>query len=233
MKYCVIGRHGYLGSALEKKLGKVDSVPTEDNKVIFYFASPTHVPFEKNPAWHVHTILESFKFLLFFCKKHDIKLVFPSSALVYEKDILFTQLKREMESMFLASGVRGVGLRIFPVYGVNDGRTAIYQWCKAVKEGKRPSVYGDGTQSRDFIYIDDVVDNIIRMSGEQGIMDLGVGKRTTFNKIVNIIIKEAKSDLVPKYIKSPVGYSDGIICKEPVPTKVSIKQGIRKILKSL
>ena len=48
-QYCVIGRHGLLGSAIAARLGEVTPYPTEKTRVLFHFGSRTHPDFEANP----------------------------------------------------------------------------------------------------------------------------------------------------------------------------------------
>lgn len=235
-KFCILGRRGFLGSALEKRLGSenVSSFPTKDTKVLFNFASPVHLPFEKNPDYHINEALSGFMYLLPYCRDHGIKFVYPSSALVYEKDTVFAKFKKALEA--LASCYSNtLGLRIFPVYGPGENRTVIYQWCRDIKNGQRPVVYGDGEQKRDFIYIDDVVDSIIYMVEHQieGIFDIGSGKPISFNNIIKIINKKLSTNYSPKYVKKPKDYSEGIFCFYPVLTKVGIEEGIGKVLNEI
>lgn len=234
---CVLGHDGFIGRALTKKLAetcKVVHVPSKKCQVIYDFASPTHESFEANADYHFNTIIPRMAYLMRFCADHKIKYVYPSSALVYELDRSFKTFKEITEKMQDLFPVDSLCLRIFPVYGVGETRTAIYQWCRDIKVNKRPVVYGNGTQKRDFIYIDDVVDNIIRLSKtKKGIKDIGTGKPYTFNKIVSIINKEAKTNLKPVYVKPPAIYPKGVFCKNPYKCKVELKEGIRRVLKNL
>lgn len=234
---CVLGHNGFIGRSLTEKLIKtheVIHVPSEKCQIIYDFASPTHESFEANIDYNFNTIISRMAYLMRFCADHRIMYVYPSSALVYELDRPFKTFKEITEKMQNLFPVDCLALRIFPIYGVGEKRTVIYQWCKNIKANKQPIVYGDGSQKRDFIYIDDVVDNIIRLSKSQkGVRDLGVGKPYSFNEIVRMINKEVGSNLKPVYVKAPAIYSKGIYCKNPVACKVSLRDGIRKVLASL
>lgn len=234
---CVLGHDGFIGKALTNKLAEthqVIHVPSEKCKVIYDFASPTHESFETNIDYHFNTIIPRMAYLMRFCADHGIKYVYPSSALVYELDRSFKTFKEITEKMQSLFPADSLCLRIFPVYGVGETRTAIYQWCRDIKANKRPVVFSNGSQKRDFIYIDDVVDNIIRLSkSEKGIKDIGAGKPHTFNKIVSIINKEAKTSLKPVYIRPPAIYPKGIYCKIPSKCKVTLEEGIRRVLDDL
>lgn len=234
-KYCVLGRNGLLGSALAARLGNVSSVPTKDTRVLFHMASHTHPTFEENPAYEMAEAFASFTHLLPYCYENGILLVFPSSALVYEKDTQFSLFKKTLESMAKCYKTRSLALRIFPVYGPQESRTVISQWCRQMASVEAPTVFGDGKQSRDFIYIDDAVDQILDCVEERktGYVDIGTGTPTSFNEIIGAINAELGTAIAPSYVTRPQGYNDGVVCPSPLPTKVTVQQGIRKILASL
>jgi nucleoside-diphosphate-sugar epimerase len=227
-KYCVIGRSGFIGGALAKRLGNVTSTPTKDCDIIFDFGSPVHMPFEENPDYYFQTLLQRHLYFLSF----GVYYVWPSSALVYEeKEIAFTHFKKAMEELAKAYP-NNLGLRIFPVYGVGEHRTFISQACEAMKQGKRPEVWGDGTQERDFIYIQDVIDQIMSYIAIRsvGIRDVGAGKPTSFNSIIQTINDILGTKIEPIYKSAPKGYAKGVVCQNPIPTKNSIYDGCKKIL---
>lgn len=201
--------------------------------MLFHFGSTVHPPFEENPDYHLNEIITSFLFLLPYCRDHRIYFVYPSSALVYEKDTTFVRCKKIME-MMASCYPDTLGLRLFPVYGPGEKRTAISQWCSAMKAGKRPLVYGDGTQARDFIYIDDAVDQIMELvrRRETGVRDIGAGKPVCFNRIIEMINKVLKTSLGPRYKPRPKGYSDGIVCESPLKTRYSLEYGIKRLLEA-
>jgi len=238
MVYAIIGRHGLIGSTLAKKLEalghSISSNPSPECDAIIHLASPTHVEFDKNTDYHMGEALASFQFLLPYCKQHDILFIYASSALVYEteKKSSFRNCKMILEQMAEAYGGRTLGLRIFPVYGNGENRTVISQWCRKMKAGFPISVNGDGTQTRDFIHVDDVVDNIISAIeySRTGIMDVGPGNPVSFNEIIKEIQSQLDIEGVIKYNPAPVGYSKGIQCHNPVPCKVSLEEGIRRII---
>lgn len=228
MKTCIIGRQGFIGKALANRLGEVVSTPTRDCDIIFDFGSPVHPPFEENPDYYFKTLLPRHLYFLSF----GVYYVWASSALVYEKkEIAFTHFKKVLEETAKCYP-NNLGLRIFPVYGEGENRTAISQWCKDMKHGKRPVVYGDGTQKRDFIYIDDVINQIFALIEKRvtGLRDIGVGKPISFNDIIGKINTILGTNLQPIYKKAPKGYSDGIVCKNPGERRYTIESGLKRIL---
>jgi UDP-glucose 4-epimerase len=81
-------------------------------------------------------------------------------------------------------GLSGVSLRLGNVYGPRQdplgeaGVIAIF--CGLLREGGRPTVFGDGTQTRDYIYVGDVVAAAIAAEGSEvtGPINIGTGKET-------------------------------------------------------
>lgn len=239
----VLGGHGFIGTALVAELKKrgatITSTPTKDSVAVLHFASYTHQPFERNPAYHTHELISSFLHLLPFCADNNIPFIYPSSALVYEAPRPFYYFKKMCELMPEIYNMKALGLRIFPVYGAGEGErghpTAIAQWVKQMTKGERPNVFGDGTQKRDFIYISDVVDNILDFieNGVTGIRDIGSGNPLAFNDIIKAINEELGTTLEPIYTPIPQGYAKGILCPNPVPTKVDIHEGVRRMIAEL
>ena len=60
-------------------------------------------------------------------------------------------------------GVPSIGLRFFTVYGPRQRPDlAIHKFAKLIRDGKTISVYGDGSALRDYTYIDDIIDGVVR-----------------------------------------------------------------------
>jgi UDP-glucose 4-epimerase len=87
-------------------------------------------------------------------------------------------------------GLSGVSLRLGNVYGPRQdplgeaGVIAIF--CGLLKEGGRPTVYGDGTQTRDYIYVGDVVAAAMAAGDSEatGPINVGTGKETNVLELV-------------------------------------------------
>lgn len=244
----VLGRHGFIGSALSKRLERMGAIvspfPSIGIDFLFNFAGPTHLKFEKNVDYYVNELITEHLYCLNFCKNQAVY-VWPSSALVYETDkkTPFKNCKKAMEELQLAYPTAAVGLRIFPVYGPGEisklprYRTAIFQFVEQMLRGESPIVYGDGSQARDFIFIDDVIEGILTKAMENStnnkIVDIGTGTPISFNGIVTAINSVLRTNIRPKYVAAPGGYSKGIQCYNPVKQLFSLEDGIREIIKSL
>ncbi len=91
-----------------------------------------------------------------------------------------------------------VGLRYFNVFGPAESHkghmaSMIYQLAQQMLAGKRPRLFTDGSQTRDHVYVDDVVDCTIAAAGlngrniTPGVFNMGSGVPTTFNQIVDAL----------------------------------------------
>jgi len=91
-----------------------------------------------------------------------------------------------------------VGLRYFNVFGPGETRkgkmaSMVYQLARKMLAGERPRLFTDGTQARDQVYVDDIVDLTIAASGidgkkvTPGVYNAGSGVVTTFNQIVDAL----------------------------------------------
>lgn len=101
-----------------------------------------------------------------------------------------------------------------------------------MKQDKQPVVYGDGTQTRDFINVEDVAEQILTLESMkvQGIADVGTGNPVSFNDIIKIINEILGKNLEPIYKNAPKDYSAGIKCINPLPIKINIYDGIKGLL---
>lgn len=245
-KICVIGSHGLIGSSITAQLSlmgfEVVKYPEEDVLAVFNFSGPTHIQFENSSHFFMRETINQHISLLEFCSEKNIPYAWPSSALVYEddKDTPLKYAKLAMEDIQKAYTAPTLSCRIFPVYGPgekNKGKykTFIYQSCEQMKKGERPTIYGDGEQKRDFIYVDDLASNIVWsvIEGKTGIVDFGHGKPISFNSIINLINYKLNTNIKPIYIDYPINYSPGIYCKNPVKQHTLIEKGIENILESI
>jgi UDP-glucose 4-epimerase len=106
------------------------------------------------------------------------------------------------------------GLRFFSVYQGYGGAEAhkgeyanvIAQFADDVASGHRPTLYGDGTQTRDFTHVDDVVRGIELAADHRlnGIYNLGTGEAYSFNTVVELLNDELGTDVDPEYVENPI-----------------------------
>ncbi len=97
------------------------------------------------------------------------------------------------------TGLRHVALRFGNVYGPRqepEGEAGVIAiFSKLMLEGGQPIINGTGKQTRDFVYVDDIVGSLMVTLGEdiQGIFNVGTGKETTVNECYGIIKELTKS----------------------------------------
>lgn len=92
-------------------------------------------------------------------------------------------------------GVSGVALRLGNVYGPRQdplgeaGVIAIF--CGALKESRKPTIFGDGTQTRDYIYVGDVVAAALAAGDSEasGPINIGTGRETNVLELVEALGK--------------------------------------------
>ena len=113
-------------------------------------------------------------------------------------------------------GLETVVLRYFNVFGPYQDPTSQYsgvlaKFCRGMLDGEKPTIYGDGEQSRDFTYIDNVVyANLLaamtpadKVSGR--IMNIATGMRITLNETVEILCELTGYRGMPAYVSSRGG----------------------------
>ena len=111
-------------------------------------------------------------------------------------------------------GFETISLRYFNVFGPKQDPNSIYsavipRFIDLLLQGRPPVIFGDGEQSRDFTYIDNVVQaNLLAMSKEQlngEVVNIACGKRTSLNQLLNILKHILGSKVSPVYQGSRKG----------------------------
>ncbi|MBI4814292.1 MAG: SDR family oxidoreductase [Methanobacterium sp.] len=152
------------------------------------------------------------------------KVVFASSAAVYGDNTDFplsenTPLKSispyalskatgEMYCQLFADiyGLSTISLRYFNVFGPRQDPNSQYasvipHFISSMLNNERPVIFGDGQQSRDFIYVKHIVDANLKASQtkETGAFNIATGMSTTVNQLVDIINEVLGKDVDPIY----------------------------------
>lgn len=113
-------------------------------------------------------------------------------------------------------GLKLIGLRYFNVFGPRQSPKGAYAaviplFIQALMENKAPTIFGDGEQTRDFTFIENVVQANIKAMlttsdkawGEA--YNIGVGGRTSLNELFNILKEKSGKNFTPIYSKPRVG----------------------------
>jgi UDP-glucose 4-epimerase len=143
-------------------------------------------------------------------------------------------------------GLEYVILRLFNVYGprqsLNPYSGVITKFIDRVCKGLPPVIYGDGTQTRDFIHVLDVcraTQLSISTENVNEVYNIGSGKPLSINELANLIIRISKLELRPTYEPSrpsDIRHSYADISKAVkylgFKPSVSIEEGIEELLKT-
>lgn len=134
--------------------------------------------------------------------KYNVKhFIYASSSSVYGDDgtqkspYAVSKATNELQAAMYSnlSNTKFTGLRFFTVYGEGIREDlAISKFIKAIKEDKPLYVYGDGNQSRDFTYVDDITEAIKLIlesdkDWKNEVFDVGYGWSTSVNELVSIL----------------------------------------------
>jgi UDP-glucose 4-epimerase len=161
-------------------------------------------------------------------KEFGIKIVYASSSSVYgnpksipirenaSRNPINPYGRTKLEDEILAEqysnlGVKIIGLRYFNVYGIgqtNDYAGVITKFYEAIKGNNPPIIFGDGTQMRDFISVEDVAKaNLLSMQSNTNFafLNIGTGIATSINDLANLMIKLSGKSLIPIHDNLPEG----------------------------
>jgi len=194
---------------IEEDILEIDRFPGVD--YVFHLAAQAGVRASWGKSFEIYTRnnIEATQKLLEFYKDRKIKkFVFASSSSVYgdaelpmkEDSVLkpvspygVTKLAGENLCYLYHKnyGVPVISLRYFTVYGPRQRPDmAIHKFVRAILDGEEIVVYGDGTQTRDFTYVDDAVEaNILAANNDVvgEVFNAGGGTRISVNELIEKI----------------------------------------------
>ncbi len=108
-------------------------------------------------------------------------------------------------------GTRHSVLRLANVYGPRQdpaGEAGVITiFCASTLEGREPTIYGDGTQTRDYVYVGDAVQAFLTAgdSGRPGTWNIGAGAEVSVLDLVDIIAKVAGRQVHPGFVAARAG----------------------------
>ena len=115
---------------------------------------------------------------------------------------------------FQLYGLEAVSLRYFNVFGPKQDPNSIYsavipRFIDALVQGRPPIVFGDGEQSRDFIYVENVVQaNLLAMDAKHlhgEVINIASGERRSLNQLIDILKEILGSKVSPVYQEARKG----------------------------
>jgi dTDP-glucose 4,6-dehydratase len=161
---------------------------------------------------------------------------------------VYDEAKRYSEAMTMAyhrqQGVDTAIARIFNTYGPrmrpNDGR-AVPTFVRQALEGKPLTVFGDGSQTRSFCYVDDLIRGLVLLaeSGEHLPVNLGNPNEFTMNELAETVVRVtgSKSEIVhealpvddPQVRQPDITRASQLLGWEP---EIELEDGLRRMLES-
>ena len=200
----------------------------EPHDIIFHLGIPSSSPMYKKDPFLVGEAINGMVAIMELARRSETKkVVFASSSSVYNgvptphredatipvKDY-YTEarlaIERVAELYYQLYGIDYAGLRFFSVYGPHEEAKGPYanmitQFLWGMKTGEQPVLFGDGTQTRDFTYVKDIVVALLLTSEKGiGIFNAGTGKAFSFNYVVELINSCLGTDLKPIYKENPI-----------------------------
>ncbi len=205
---------------------------TSGTDYIFHMAAMASVPLsvEKPVECNEINVNTTVKLLKSAVDNDVKKIVFSSSSAVYGQNINMPLKETEpfmptspyaaskancevyLKSFYESYGLNYTALRYFNVFGPKQDKNSHYaavmpNFISSLLEGKPAEIYGDGEQTRDFVYVGDVVKANINAckSNYNGAVNVASGKKITINRLYEIIRDTLGSELEPKYLPERLG----------------------------
>ena len=109
-------------------------------------------------------------------------------------------------------GLKYIGIRYFNVFGPRQKADSPYsgvipKFISALLKGENPVIYGDGNQTRDFIYVKNIAkaNYEVALNDATGVYNIAHGKTTSINELLEIICEIMGYDCNPTYLPRPKG----------------------------
>ena len=197
-------------------------------EAIYHLGIPSSSPMYKKDPMLVVEAIKGMIAVLELAKETGSRVVYASTSSLYsgqtppqreDMEVLVTDyytearfsMERLAELYRKLFDVDSVGMRFFSVYGPRERAKKQYaniitQFLWEMMEGRAPVIYGDGRQTRDFVFVKDVVRALmLAMNSDYvGVLNVGTGKSYSFNQVVEIMAGKMKLDVDPVHIDNPI-----------------------------
>jgi UDP-glucose 4-epimerase len=198
----------------------------KDIKCIYHFASPCSViQFNQDVNSATRNSIDGLNNIIQLSRILDAKVIMPSSGNVYgdipymKEDVTpkpnnpYGITKRAMEYIVMGSIRNYCVFRIFCGYGPGETKkgdiaSPVTMFIRDVLNNKRPVVWGNGEQTRDFVYIDDISRLMVDAMEQDvtGLYNLGTGESLSFNLMLAILAGDLNPKIRPQYVPKPSSY---------------------------
>ncbi len=210
-----------------------DDLPTDVDVVFHLAALSSYAMHEENPTKGARVNVEGFVNVVEQARQDGCEtVVYASTSSIYgdrtepsPEDMPVTvntgyeasKLARERYAEYFHNhyDLSMAGMRFFSVYqGMEEGAEShkgdyanlIAQFADDIANGRRPEIWGDGTQTRDFTHVDDIVRGLELAADHEltGIYNLGTGEQYSFNRLVRELNDALGTDVEPVYEDNPI-----------------------------
>lgn len=198
--------------------------------VIFHLGMPSSSPMYKQNPLLVGEAINGTISIFEYAKKAKVKkVIFASSSSLYNglqpphnenMNIKVTDyytearfcVERIAKLYNVLYGIKSAGMRFFSVYGPHEKAKGNYanmvsQFFWEMGKGKAPIIYGDGKQTRDFTFVEDVIKACLLLMNsefEYDLFNVGTGNSYSFNDVVDILNDKLNTNIKPVYIEMPI-----------------------------
>jgi len=245
----------------------VDDLPTDVDVVFHLAALSSYAMHEDDPTRGARVNVEGFVNTVDQARRDGCDtVVYASTSSIYgsrtepsPEDMPVTvntgyeasKLARERYAEYFGNhyGMAMAGMRFFSVYQGYGGAEAhkgeyanvVAQFAEDVAHGRSPELYGDGTQTRDFTHVDDVVRGLELAADHRlaGVYNLGTGEAYDFETVVEMINDELGTDVDPTYVENPIPASVYVhdTCADPTKMReatgwepeIDFEEGVRRV----
>ena len=206
-KILLIGGAGFIGSHLAEKLLKLGHeviVIDKENKgfekerpeIVYHLAGAINLRKGENDPG-----IERAKLVCQFCKENKVKkLIFFSSggAIYFDPENEYAKANLGIEKIIQEKGLDYIILRLGNVYGPKQWKEGIIPQIILNKDLK---INGDGNQTRNFVYVDDVVEiAILAMEADKnGIYNVDAEEEHSINQVIDLVKEITSSEINPVY----------------------------------
>lgn len=244
-----------------------DDLPTDVDVVFHLAALSSYAMHEENPTKGVRVNVEGFVNTIEQAREDGCDtVVYATTSSIYgsrtepspeDMDVEArtgyeaSKLARERYAEYFAHhyDMNMAGMRFFSVYqgygGAEEHKgefaNIIAQFADDIANDRSPEIYGDGTQTRDFTYISDIVSGLVLAAENEltGVYNLGTGESYDFNTVVEYINRKLGTDVEPVYVENPIPADVYVhdtkadVSKFSTATgwkpKISFEEGVRRV----
>jgi UDP-glucose 4-epimerase len=209
-----------------------DDLPTEDVDVLYHLAAlSSYKMHEEDPTTGARVNIEGFVNAVEQAREDGCDtVVYATTSSIYgsrtepspeSMDVVArtgyeaSKLARERYAEYFHHhyDMHLAGMRFFSVYqgfgGAEEHKgeyaNTVAQFAHKIANGERPELFGDGSQTRDFTHVDDIVRGLVLAAEHrlQGVYNLGTGESYSFNEMVSMINDALGTDVEPAYVENP------------------------------